>query len=575
MTARHAATEPWWHVYSDDDRARARGLLAGLGAGAGRRPAYGTLSAGERRRTSIARALMPDPDLLLLDEPAASLDLGARETLIADLTTLAAEPRPAAIVLVSHHVEEIPPGFTHALVMADGRSSRPGRLDDVLTGDVLSRAFGLPLLVERRDGRAWARLTTRERHIRRDDAPVSTISQDTRRRPVPRRPPSSRPAPPIAGAGRERRPRSASRSCWPASCPARRRSSRRSARSSSISSRRGQGLRRRPVRHQRQARPRDLHRRRRAGPRPPPRRPRVVAGTSSRRRRVRRLRRRRLPRRARRPARHRRPSPRSRRPSPSASGCWVLGSLLRRTRRKRRPHRRDGGSPMPDWSRRSFIVRAGAIGVAALVAGVVGRNLLDRQRTAPVGRSAVPPATDHGPGPRRRPTTSRARSRTSPRSSCPTTASTGSTRRSSRRASTPPPGRLRIHGLVDRETTLTWAQLIGAAHVRAVRDDRLRQQRGRRQSRRATPSGRASASATSWRMAGVQSAATQLVGPIRRRLHGRHAHRVGHGPGARADDRPPDERRAAAADPRLPGSPDRARACTATSRRPNGWPSSS
>jgi iron complex transport system ATP-binding protein len=160
MTARHAATEPWWHVYAEADRVRASGLLERLGAGRVAEHAYGTLSAGERRRTSIARALMPDPDLLLLDEPAASLDLGARETLIGDLTVLAAEPRPAAIVLVSHHVEEIPPGFSHALVLADGRAVAAGPLDDVLRDDVFSRAFGLPITIERRDGRAWARMAT-------------------------------------------------------------------------------------------------------------------------------------------------------------------------------------------------------------------------------------------------------------------------------------------------------------------------------------------------------------------------------------------------------------------------------
>lgn len=164
MTARHAATEPWWHVYTDDDKARARHLLEGLGLGRVADHAYGTLSAGERRRTSIARALMPDPDLLLLDEPAASLDLGARETLIADLTVLAAEPRPSAIVLVSHHVEEIPPGFSHALVLADGLAVDAGPIEAVLRSDILSRAFGVPITVERRGGRAWARMT-RERHI--------------------------------------------------------------------------------------------------------------------------------------------------------------------------------------------------------------------------------------------------------------------------------------------------------------------------------------------------------------------------------------------------------------------------
>ncbi len=158
MTARHAATEPWWHEYSAEDRARAHGLLAGLGlAGVAEHP-FGTLSAGERRRTSIARALMPDPELLLLDEPAASLDLGARETLLRDLASLGDEPRPAAIVLVTHHVEEIPPGFTHALVLRAGGLVAAGPLDQTLTDEVLGRAFDLPIAVEHRDGRAWARL---------------------------------------------------------------------------------------------------------------------------------------------------------------------------------------------------------------------------------------------------------------------------------------------------------------------------------------------------------------------------------------------------------------------------------
>jgi iron complex transport system ATP-binding protein len=162
MTARYAATEPWWHRYGDDDRARARSLLDRVGLGRVADHPYGTLSAGERRRTSIARALMPDPDLLLLDEPAASLDLGARETLIADLAVLASGARPMAIVLVSHHVEEIPPGFSHALVLADGVAVGAGPLDAVLRDDVMSRAFGLPITVERRDGRAWARMTVRD-----------------------------------------------------------------------------------------------------------------------------------------------------------------------------------------------------------------------------------------------------------------------------------------------------------------------------------------------------------------------------------------------------------------------------
>jgi iron complex transport system ATP-binding protein len=158
MTARNAATEPWWHEYTEANRADARTALGRVGMTASADQPFGTLSAGERRRVSIARALMPDPDLLLLDEPAASLDLGARETLLADLTALAAEPRPAGIVLVSHHLEEVPPGFDHALVLKGGRVVAAGPRDRVLTGPILSEAYGVPLVIERRDGRAWARL---------------------------------------------------------------------------------------------------------------------------------------------------------------------------------------------------------------------------------------------------------------------------------------------------------------------------------------------------------------------------------------------------------------------------------
>ena len=158
MTARYAATEPWWHVFSDDDRSRAGYLLEGLGMADLADHAFGTLSAGERRRTSIARALMPDPELLLLDEPSASLDLGAREALLQDLARLAAARRPSAIVLVTHHVEEIPTGFSNALVLRAGLIVAAGHLDDVLTDDVLSRGFDMPIEVARSDGRAWARM---------------------------------------------------------------------------------------------------------------------------------------------------------------------------------------------------------------------------------------------------------------------------------------------------------------------------------------------------------------------------------------------------------------------------------
>jgi iron complex transport system ATP-binding protein len=158
MTARHAATEPWWHEFTDGDRTRARILLTDLGLETVADHPFGTLSAGERRRVSIARAVMPDPELLLLDEPAASLDLGARETLLHDLARLAGSVRPAAIVLVTHHVEEIPAGFSKALVLRAGQVVAAGPLDDVLTDEALSRAFELPITVARHDGRASARM---------------------------------------------------------------------------------------------------------------------------------------------------------------------------------------------------------------------------------------------------------------------------------------------------------------------------------------------------------------------------------------------------------------------------------
>ena len=140
---------------------RARILLTGLGCGELVDRRLGTLSTGEQQRVGIARALMADPELLLLDEPFAGLDVGGRESLIAMLGGLAAAARPAAIVLVVHHLEEIPSGFDHALLLRAGRLVARGAVADVLRDGRLAATFGMPLAVERRDGRWVARFQAR------------------------------------------------------------------------------------------------------------------------------------------------------------------------------------------------------------------------------------------------------------------------------------------------------------------------------------------------------------------------------------------------------------------------------
>ena len=110
---------------------------------------FGTLSEGERKRMMIARALMPNPELLVLDEPAAGLDLAAREDLLKRLTWLSDDPMAPAIIMATHHLEEIPPGATHALSLRQGEVIAAGAIDDVLTDDVLTRTYGLPVTVEK------------------------------------------------------------------------------------------------------------------------------------------------------------------------------------------------------------------------------------------------------------------------------------------------------------------------------------------------------------------------------------------------------------------------------------------
>jgi iron complex transport system ATP-binding protein len=143
--------------YDALDTHRARVLLAQFGVAGLAERLYGTLSEGERKRVQIARAMMTDPELLLLDEPAAGLDLGGREDLVRRLAEFAADPDAPAMVLVTHHVEEIPPGFSHALLLREGNVIASGLLAETVTSENLSKAFDLPLRVDYTAGRFSAR----------------------------------------------------------------------------------------------------------------------------------------------------------------------------------------------------------------------------------------------------------------------------------------------------------------------------------------------------------------------------------------------------------------------------------
>jgi iron complex transport system ATP-binding protein len=156
VTARHAALETWWHHYTDADHARARALLERVGCGTLGDREFGTLSEGERQRVLLARSLMPDPELILLDEPTAALDLSGREALVTQLTDLAGDATVPPIVFITHHVEEIPPGFTHALVLKGGRVLAAGPVAEVMTAEMLSEAYDIAVRLERTDGRYWA-----------------------------------------------------------------------------------------------------------------------------------------------------------------------------------------------------------------------------------------------------------------------------------------------------------------------------------------------------------------------------------------------------------------------------------
>jgi iron complex transport system ATP-binding protein len=166
MTAKNAALEPWWHRYDDDDRVRAVSCLDRMGVGRFAERPLATLSSGEQQRVLLARTLMNDPGVLLLDEPSARLDLGGREQLVGALAELTTDPATAPLVLVTHHLDEVPEGMTHVLMLRHGEVVARGPIDAELTAEALSECFEMPLVLERRDdGRlsAWTPRVSRRR----------------------------------------------------------------------------------------------------------------------------------------------------------------------------------------------------------------------------------------------------------------------------------------------------------------------------------------------------------------------------------------------------------------------------
>jgi len=156
LTGKASVLETWWQELTDEDRSRARDALEAAGCGAMIARAIGTLSLGERQRVLIARALFGGHPLLLFDEPAAGLDLPAREQLLLAMAATAREGAGTTL-LATHHLEEIPPTATHAALLRDGRLVQAGMVEDVLTDGPLSDCYGVAVVVERRSGRWWAR----------------------------------------------------------------------------------------------------------------------------------------------------------------------------------------------------------------------------------------------------------------------------------------------------------------------------------------------------------------------------------------------------------------------------------
>ncbi|WP_255364770.1 ABC transporter ATP-binding protein [Corynebacterium sp. NML140438] len=157
VSAGYAVVGRWREKYEDVDYEQALDVLEQVGAMHLIDRTWGTLSDGEKKRVLIARAVMIDPELLIMDEPAAGMDLGGREDLIAYLGDLALDPDAPAMVMITHHLEEIPYGFTHAMLLDEGTVIAQGLIEDVLTSENVSQAYHQPIEVQHDDGRFYAR----------------------------------------------------------------------------------------------------------------------------------------------------------------------------------------------------------------------------------------------------------------------------------------------------------------------------------------------------------------------------------------------------------------------------------
>ncbi|MBE7954723.1 ABC transporter ATP-binding protein [Microbacterium oxydans] len=157
LTAAYSVLGRWNENYEDIDERRALRVLGDWRLDHLADRTFGTLSDGEQKRVQIARAVMTDPELLLLDEPTASLDLGSREELLALLSGYASSPTTPAMLMVTHHVEEIPVGFTHVMLIRDGSVVAAGPIADTLTAETLTDTFGMPIVLSSEDGRYAAR----------------------------------------------------------------------------------------------------------------------------------------------------------------------------------------------------------------------------------------------------------------------------------------------------------------------------------------------------------------------------------------------------------------------------------